>query len=501
MDSKLVTLLEAVARIPGLRFVGHWATQLIGARHAIRDRVDQAEEIRDNVRDSRRAAGDLMGGGDDDDKTVLRPRPGAGGGDDDRTVLRPTPGRRGAGAASRAAPRRALPEREIAAVGSGLNPLVDAATSLFSLVCRLRNTASHPDVAGLRQHVVHEVKSFDAAARNAGVATEMVIAARYALCTLVDETVLVTPWGSESAWSNQSVLSIFHNETWGGEKFFQMLDRGVQAPARNLDLLEFLYLCVALGLEGKYRVLERGRDRLDQVRDNLFRAIRGQRGEYERGLSPHWQGVTDRRSRLVRYVPLWVIVAFAGVLLSGAYMGFRYSLSNASDPVFRALQSIGRHKPAPKKTPPVRRTLNLRTFLAPEIKQGLVSVVERAGRTTVVIHGDGLFGSGRDVVKPARLPLIRRIAEALEKVKGKVLVTGHTDSVPIHNARFPSNWDLSQARAEAVLRVLAGRMRDAGRLTAEGRGDTEPVAGNDTAQGRARNRRVEITLMRSVSAG
>src|SRR5690606_2760817 len=115
-----------------------------------------------------------------------------------------------------------------------------------------------------------------------------------------------------------SLLSQFHNETWGGEKFFLMLDRAIREPARNLALLEFLYVCLALGFEGKYRVLERGRAQLDQVRDNLYRTLRQVRGEYERELSPHWRGVEDRRSRLARFVPLWAVAAFTGLLLLGA---------------------------------------------------------------------------------------------------------------------------------------------------------------------------------------
>jgi type VI secretion system protein ImpK len=77
-----------------------------------------------------------------------------------------------------------------------------------------------------------------------------------------------------------------------------------------------------------------------------------------------------------------------------------------------------------------------------------------------------------------------------------VLVVGHTDNVPIRTARFPSNWALSQARADAVQRVLAEAVADPGRLTVEGRADTQPIASNADDAGRARNRRVEILLLK-----
>ncbi|MCR3803343.1 OmpA family protein, partial [Pseudomonas aeruginosa] len=91
-------------------------------------------------------------------------------------------------------------------------------------------------------------------------------------------------------------------------------------------------------------------------------------------------------------------------------------------------------------------------------------------------------------------PLLLRIADALRKVKGQVLVTGHSDNRPIATLRYPSNWKLSQARAQEVADPLGATTGDAGRFTAEGRSDTEPVATNASAEGRARNRRVEITV-------
>ena len=187
-------------------------------------------------------------------------------------------------------------------------------------------------------------------------------------------------------------------------------------------------------------------------------------------------------------------------------------LSDASDPVFSRLQQIGRGEPpmaqiaiaqpaAPEPPPPPKpRTVSLREFLAPEVQQGLVDVTEADGRTTVVIRGDGLFASGSVDVKGDILPLLDRIAEALNEVPGRVLITGHTDSVPIRTVRFPSNWHLSQARADAVAKVIAQTLTDAGRVTAEGRADTEPMAPNDTPENRARNRRVEVVLLTQGTA-
>jgi len=80
-------------------------------------------------------------------------------------------------------------------------------------------------------------------------------------------------------------------------------------------------------------------------------------------------------------------------------------------------------------------------------------------------------------------------------VSGTVLVTGYTDNVPIRTVRFPSNYELSQARADAVRRIIDERLQAKNRTRAEGRADSDPLAPNDSAENRSRNRRVEVTLL------
>ena len=90
---------------------------------------------------------------------------------------------------------------------------------------------------------------------------------------------------------------------------------------------------------------------------------------------------------------------------------------------------------------------------------------------------------------------MNKIARALESTEGSVMVTGHTDNQPISTSRYPSNWHLSLARATAVSDELAGAANLEGRLWPEGRGEAEPRFDNATAENRARNRRVEISLI------
>jgi type VI secretion system protein ImpK len=363
------------------------------------------------------------------------------------------------------------------------------------LAGQLRNTFSHSDPGGLFRHVALEIKNFEAAAAKAGAAPDAVLAARYALCTLIDEIVLNTPWGSQSAWASQTLLNLFHKEGWGGEKFFQMVDRVMQQPASNLNLLELFYLCMAMGFEGKYRVQTGGRAQLDAIQVNVAQAIRTYRGEFERELSPHWVGVQDARPKLAHYVPLWVVAAAgAGVALL-TYFGFLFVLNQASDPVALQVAALGRDLPQLVERQgyiPAERQLRLRDLLTSQAQQGALEVQDR-GETEIVILRESLFPSGSGDVDPARMPVLQAVGDALNQIPGQVLITGHTDDRPIRSLLFPSNWHLSKRRAEAVRELLAQSVAPE-RLFAEPRADSEPLAANDTPANRALNRRVEITL-------
>jgi len=104
------------------------------------------------------------------------------------------------------------------------------------------------------------------------------------------------------------------------------------------------------------------------------------------------------------------------------------------------------------------------------------------------------------VISGSVLPLLGRIAQALNDTPGRVLITGHTDNQPIKTLRYPSNWHLSQDRADAVKAEVVKTVK-ADRLRSEGRADSEAVADNGAPQGRARNRRVEITLFVPSAVG
>lgn len=437
----------------------------------------------------------------DGEHTIIKPRPGGNRGADSTIAapaapsVRPPPPPPVPGASE-------LPSATV----PGAGPLVDSASALLALGVQMRQTMSHSNPAELLAHVSKEIRRFEDAARSRGVSEEDVLVARYCLCTFLDEAALSTPWGAEGMWSSQSLLSSFHNETWGGEKFFEILDRLLREPATRLALLELLEVCLLLGFQGKYRVADRGDARLADIRDEAGRAIRSQRGEYERELSPHWKGATDVGVPLARYLPVWVVVAATAFVLLALYLGFSLSLSSHSDPVYAEVRRLGGAVPAPERPAQMEVVweaeeppqLDLAGFLAPEIAAREVAVIDEPGKTTITIPGKGLFASGSAVLDRRRVGLMERIGAALNTEPGRVLVTGHTDSDPIPASlrlKFASNWELSQQRAEAVAGLLSTVVEDPNRLQADGRADTEPVVANDTRENKARNRRVEILLL------
>ncbi len=314
---------------------------------------------------------------DESDKTVFK-QPSVDG---DRTVIRPMPGGRGGAQQPPAQPLQppvqqppiqqpaahqpAAPAYQAQSQAqpvqgsanayfnttSGLNPLVNAASTLIAVFEKTRVSVSHPDVGGLYQRLVSEIKAFESKAKETGIKPEIVLSARYAVCVALDEAVLNTPWGSESAWPQRTLLSVFHNETSGGEKFFLILDRMKEQPAENLYILELMYILLSLGFEGKYRVIHRGRDMIEQMRDDLFTVIRRQRGEYERSLSPSWQGLGKSRNSLANYIPMWVIASIVGAILFLSYSGFRVWLYESSSPVVEQLDEITDMRTVARKTP------------------------------------------------------------------------------------------------------------------------------------------------------
>jgi type VI secretion system protein ImpK len=273
-----------------------------------------------------------------DDKTVVQFRnadgvtqaskPIAGG------FARPNPGGRRAkpGPAPEPIPQVSVPafvepRASEQVCSSSANPLLSAAQPLLEKIAQLALQSEDYDVIMFREGCCQQLQRLEQQWLHSDINEESRHYACYVLCTVLDELVSKTHWG-RGRWSEQSLLSQFHGETGGGERFFQLLDYLQQAPAKNLNLLELMYVCLGLGFEGKYRLDSRGHAQLEELRDNLFYLLRAQKGEPERDLSSHWQSLVQRRNPLSHYLPLWVVAVLVSIILLASYSGFAYLLND-----------------------------------------------------------------------------------------------------------------------------------------------------------------------------
>jgi type VI secretion system protein ImpK len=364
--------------------------------------------------------------------------------------------------------------------------------------------------------MVEAVRAFEQRALATGRDTRTLRAARYALCATIDDVVLNTPWGSNSSWAQQSLTSLFHNEVTGGDRFFDILEQMQKDLGRYAEVVELMYLCASLGFEGRYRVISRGTTALAEMRDSIYRTIRQRRGDFERELSPHWRGLQTPHKPLSQSVPIWMLALGTLTVACAIYLIFNFSLAAASDIPFMELaelppkeaQAVPRLAVVPPPPPPpqpgevatpgTQAKQTLHQFLEPEIKARLVQVLEDPQSVTVRLLNRDMFGSGSATLNSSYLPLLDRIARALQDEKGDVTVNGYTDNQPIHTVQFPSNWQLSQARAAVVAKTIVAHLSDPARVHAAGKGDTDPVAPNTTAEGRQQNRRTDVVLTKTA---
>jgi chemotaxis protein MotB len=138
----------------------------------------------------------------------------------------------------------------------------------------------------------------------------------------------------------------------------------------------------------------------------------------------------------------------------------------------------------------------LQKALDKELNSGKVSVVLDGRGLVISLREAAFFASGDDTVNQASYPIIAKLSEVILNLSNPLRLEGHTDSVPIHTARFPSNWDLSTARAIGMLELLRDQYRvPVERMSVAGFAENAPVDTNSTEEGRAHNRRVDLVVL------
>jgi len=388
-------------------------------------------------------------------------------------------------------------------------PIIGAAGASIAAGARLLETAARlrhaprgsVDPAVTRAGIFSDLVRFPARAVSFGATRTGADASRFAIAALFDDIALNAPWGGPDTWEPIAPTAA---GVAAGEIFFDILDDVIAKGETRRDELEVFCVCLALGFQGKYRGVPRGAWELDRRRDLAHRAARRVLPVPERGFSPPMSPARSGGGALRAAMPSWVVGAVGAAALSVFFVALRFSIADAGDAAYARLISVyparvltlARPAPPPDSVVvPKPSTLErVRAAMKADLDAGLIDVVESEGRVVVRVIAPSLFASASATLDERWGPLIDRTADVLAREPGALTVVGHTDALPIRTVRFPSNIQLSAARARAVEDRLARRITDTGRLSSEGRGGDRPIATNDTADGRERNRRIEILL-------
>src|SRR6266446_892492 len=383
------------------------------------------------------------------------------------------------------------------------NPILRSAGPLLLILGRLRVALARASFASLMEQDI----------RSAGISEAQANSAKYIICATADDIVQNIPTEDRHVWTQYSMLSRFFGERIGGVRFFDELTRLKQEPVVNYDLLELQHTCLALGFHGIHRTSAGGVATLQQIQRDLYETLRRLRPKVYRELSPRWQGqqLASQASRL--RVPWWGVLGCVGLMLFGIYFVLLYWLTGGVDPAaaqMAALHDVGKLSiirtvslPPPPPPPPepdkITQLQRICAALGPDVAADNASAEQTANQITVRVGNVILFDSGSATVLDQFKPIAGRVAGTLDKEEGFIKVVGHTDNTPISrsNVRFPHNYHLSIERAKSVAALFKPFLAKPDRLQTDGKGETAPIADNKTPEGRAKNRRVEILILRT----
>ncbi|WP_371011124.1 type VI secretion system protein TssL, long form [Mesorhizobium sp. RCC_202] len=394
------------------------------------------------------------------------------------------------------------------------NPILAAAAPLLMLFGQLRLIPVERQAAALAEHIADAVETFERTVAKAGVGEEDARIAKFALCETADDLVGNLPWPSKETWLQHSlVLQFFHTQPTGAG-FYEALNRMLAKPEAHYDLLELMHACLSLGFEGQYRGLSGEQNALERIRRDVYDTLRYFRPRASEDMSPRWQGMAAAMPKPRGRLPLWAVAAAAATLVTAAFFGLRILITDEGDATAGELLALNPPTPitierasvaAPAEpvqaTPPApavpgtSQIDRISAALAKDIAGGGLSVGTKGDFIVVEISNQLSFASGQAELKAQFPPIAADIAAALDAEPGPIKIVGHTDNAkPKKSSTFKSNFDLSVARAKAVQALLAQKLKEPTRLSADGKGEDEPIADNRTADGRARNRRVDVMI-------
>ncbi|QUL36785.1 type IVB secretion system protein IcmH/DotU [Erythrobacter sp. JK5] len=378
------------------------------------------------------------------------------------------------------------------------NPMMAHAAPVLAMAAALQSGRWQISIGEFHRRAREAIGKFESAIQpiySEGVRQR----AKYAVCATIDDIAQNLPGvgGGGAQWAQRNMVVTFFRESIGGDRFWDFVQEMLRDPASNRDLIELFHACLAAGFEGRTRAMSDGYSKKQQVMASLIAALEHVRSLSHRDLVSHWKGADAPRKPNNFWAMVGLAAAAAGALCFLIFLMFFLALMASGSSPYDRVAGLLQEEPVSLTRnatqlalPPSETETRLREFLSSEISQGLVTVEGNRVRTTI----GTLFEPASDQLTAGREPIFTKIGQAIELEKGPVTVEGHADSDQISTIEFPDNMALSTARAETVARIVRAQLSDASRVTVTGLGDTVPLASNDTAEGKAQNRRVEFVV-------
>lgn len=373
---------------------------------------------------------------------------------------------------------------------AGSRPLIALATQLRAAV------PANPAATG--RAVRDAVARFESDLASGGCDARTVAAASYLMCVWLDEVITPHAWAA-AAWPTHGLLAQFHHETEGGQRVFQLLDKLCQQPTQDRALLELFYVCLSLGLQGRWGDLPDGARQLDSLRKRLAKLLGLEAApSTSMPLSARWQAAVGERKTGSGWRLRFGAVLLSALMAMAVYVASQWSLARQVDQVFAGLQGLERTSQAGARPvtaaqrAQVDRTSSsatgrLATALAADLNRGDLTVHDEAHRSVISLPCERVFEPGTTQLTAAARPLLERIADALARHGGRALVTAYADPGAARPARIVTASQLADEWASQVQSLLRQKM-GATPVAAEGR------AGPVAPAGAASHNRIDIVL-------
>ncbi len=225
---------------------------------------------------------------------------------------------------------------------AGLNPLADAASTLFTAIGKLKQIKSCKQWVKLQNELVQTVLLFQETITKLGYQPEYIVVCRYLMCATIDDIISNTPWGSQGQWEPYALLTTLNQDAAREDKFFTILERAVQEPEHYIDLMELMYICLSLGYKGQYRASDHNQFQLEQMTHSLYKHIRAYRGGFSKSLSPVPLKTprTSLKSPLRPAMPTWMILFISICFVMVLFISLGYLMEMTTNEAFKNIAAI-----------------------------------------------------------------------------------------------------------------------------------------------------------------